>query len=100
VKPRMRYRFALAALFLLPLGVHAQEFTPNESSLGSLTCQQLWYLEQEVLANGRVCLKSHRAQQAFKRAKPCISEEERILPANARAYLAAVRKAASHKKCA
>ncbi len=96
----MWVRNVLAALLLWPPVVHSQEFTPNESSLGSLTCQQLWYVEQEVLANGGVCLKSKRARNAFRRARPCISNEESILPAYARAYLAAVRKTASRKKCA
>ncbi|RMX61899.1 YARHG domain-containing protein [Roseibium alexandrii] len=96
---RKRVRIALVALLLWPPGVQSQEFTPNESSLGSLTCQQLWYLEQEVLAKARVCLKSQRAQNAFKRAKPCISDEERILPAKVRDYLSAVRETASLKKC-
>jgi hypothetical protein len=95
----MKVLIALVALLLWPPVVHSQEFTPNKSSLGSLTCQQLWYVEQEVLAEGRVCLKSRRAQNAFKRAKPCISDEERILPAKARDYLSAVRKTATLKKC-
>ncbi|OJJ11556.1 hypothetical protein BKI51_07380 [Alphaproteobacteria bacterium AO1-B] len=97
--PRMKVLIALVALLLWPPVVHSQEFTPNKSSLGSLTCQQLWYVEQEVLAEGRVCLKSRRAQNAFKRAKPCISDEERILPAKARDYLSAVRETATFKKC-
>ncbi|WP_420414764.1 hypothetical protein [Roseibium sp.] len=80
-------------------GAFAQEFSPNVSSLGSLTCQQLWYLEHEVLAEGRICLKSARARHAFKRAKPCISSEERILPENVRNYLTEVRKAARAKTC-
>lgn len=87
----LMFQFFTAAL--------AQEFTPNVSSLGSLTCQQLWYLEQETLADGRVCLKSARARQAFRKAKPCISNEERILPAKVRGYLAAVRNTARAKSC-
>ncbi len=97
--PRMKVLIALVALLLWLPVVHSQEFTPNKSSLGSLTCQQLWYVEQEVLAEGRVCLKSQRAQNAFKRAKPCVSYEERILPAKVRDYLSAVRETATLKKC-
>lgn len=84
-------------------GVRAQqefaEALPNVSSLGVLTCQQLWYLEQQVLAEGRVCLKSARARNAFRSAPRCISGEERILPLETQTYLAHVREASRTKRC-
>jgi hypothetical protein len=93
------FRAALVVL-IAASAAGAQEFSPNVSSLGSLTCQQLWYLEHEVLAEGRVCLKSARARHAFQnRAKRCLSDEERILPARVRGYLAEIRKTGRAKNC-
>ncbi len=65
-----------------------------------MTCQQLWYTEQEVLAEGRVCLKSERAKRAFRRAERCISGDEDILPKKARSYLERLRGVARDKNCA
>ncbi|GAA0771859.1 hypothetical protein E1180_04265 [Roseibium denhamense] len=74
----------------------------NGLELGTLpakTCQQLWYMEQEVLVEGRVCLQTERAKRAFRSAPPCISAEERILPAELKKDLLAIRQAAANKTC-
>ncbi|PVB60917.1 hypothetical protein DCO57_14715 [Labrenzia sp. 011] len=72
----------------------------NPANFPGMTCQQLWYIEQQVLAEGRVCLQSERARRAFRRAKRCISSDETILSAKARAYLQQLRSAARDKGCA
>lgn len=91
---------ALAGTAALFTGAsHAQGLSPNPSSFSSRTCQQLWYIEQKTLAEGRVCLKSQRARTAFKRYERCISNEEDILPMKTRDYLAEVRSAARQKGC-
>ncbi|WP_428572572.1 hypothetical protein [Roseibium sp.] len=77
----------------------AQNLTVNPGRFGAMTCQQLWYTEQEVLAEGRVCLKSERARRAFRRAPRCISDDETILPAKVEAYLEQLRVAARKKGC-
>gem|GEM_PF-1827784 len=101
---RNLFGMALATNWLwIAVGAAAQDLPggpfPNASSLGALTCQQLWHLEQEVLAEGRVCLKSARAQRAFSSAPACVSAEERILPIETRGYLAEVRKVSLAKNC-
>ena len=70
------------------------------SSFPSMTCQQLWYLEHKVLAEGRVCLRSDRARRAFRNAPRCISPDERILSENEQDYLKQLRKVLKRKKCA
>lgn len=71
----------------------------DAASFGALTCQQLWYLEQEQLADGRVCLKTNRARQAFRSSKPCLSDDERILPRADKERLKAIRSTARSKGC-
>ncbi len=77
----------------------AQSLSVNPGRFGAMTCQQHWYVEQEVLAEGRVCLKSARARRAFQRAKRCISDSEAILPKKARDYLEILRQSARAKSC-
>ncbi|MCK7612184.1 HdeA family protein [Roseibium sp. CAU 1639] len=93
--------FAVAG-FLLLLGsaaAFAQTLTVNPGRFGAMTCQQLWYTEQEVLAEGRVCLKTERARRAFRRAPRCISDDESILPAKVEDYLDQLRQSARDKGC-
>lgn len=78
----------------------AQTLTVDPGRFGAMTCQQLWYTEQEVLAEGRVCLKTERARRAFRRAPRCISDDETILPAKIEDYLAQLRLSAREKGCA
>ncbi|MEP3429693.1 MAG: hypothetical protein ABJN98_13495 [Roseibium sp.] len=87
----------IAAVFWSP--ATAKEFSNNFSSLGVMTCQQLWYIEQEVLAEGRICPKSERARRTFSSKKKCISEDERILPDKVLEYLDAVRDVGKSKSC-
>ena len=90
-----------AAFFLL-MGVScasAQSLSTNPANFRGMPCQQLWYVEQEVLAEGRVCLKTERARRAFSRAERCISGSESILPKKARDYLAELRSVARNKRC-
>lgn len=68
-------------------------------TFGSMDCQQIWYLENKILADGRICLTSERARRAFRLAKRCISEEERILPKQVKDYLALLRSTARGKGC-
>lgn len=89
----------LAFLLSLADAAWAQNLTVNPGRFGAMTCQQLWYTEQEVLAEGRVCLKSERARRAFRRAPRCISDDETILPAKVEAYLEQLRAAARTKGC-
>lgn|GEM_PF-3530458 len=77
----------------------AQTLTVNPGRFGAMTCQQLWYTEQEVLAGGRVCLRTDRARRAFRRADPCISDDEAILPPKTQDYLLTLRKTAREKSC-
>lgn len=99
---RMTGRSVMLFLVLLFSGsgaASAQSLTVNPGRFGAMTCQQLWYTEQEVLAEGRVCLKSERARRAFRRAPRCISDDETILPAKTEGYLEQLRKAARAKRC-
>lgn len=80
--------------------LNAQVFKTNPARFGAMTCQQLWYVEQETLAEGRVCLTSERAKRAFRRAERCISSSETILPKTTRAYLDQLRSVARSKACA
>lgn len=77
----------------------AQTLSVDPGRFGAMTCQQLWYTEQEVLAEGRVCLSTERARRAFRRAPRCISNDETILPAKVEAYLAVLRQTAREKGC-
>ncbi|MCX2722431.1 hypothetical protein [Roseibium salinum] len=88
---------ALAAAAVFPAA--AQTFSANPGTFGAMTCQQLWYVEQEVLAEGQVCLKSERARRAFRRAGRCISPDEAILSDKTRDYLKKLRAVARHKEC-
>lgn len=72
---------------------------PNPGTFGAMTCQQFWYVEQQVLAEGRVCLKSERARRAFRRSERCISTSEAILSRNTRDYLSQLRAVAGKKGC-
>ncbi len=87
------------AILLAALPAAAQSLSANPSTFGAMTCQQLWYTEQEVLAEGRVCLRSERAKRAFRRAPRCISPDEDILPKKARDYLARLRMVGRDKNC-
>ncbi|WP_417688834.1 hypothetical protein [Roseibium sp.] len=77
--------------------LRAMETPP--SSFGLKTCQQLWYLEQKVLAAGRICLGSERGRRAFSASLPCISDDEKILEEEVRLYLDEVRMARREKRC-
>jgi len=90
---------AAALLSSLAGGEAAQATTVNPSRFGAMTCQQLWYVEQETLAEGRVCLTTERARRAFRRAPRCISSDETILPPGTRDYLIALREVARQKQC-
>lgn len=68
-------------------------------TFGSMDCQQIWYLENKILADGRICPSSERARRAFRAAKRCISDEERILPKQVKDYLALLRSTARRKGC-
>lgn len=98
-------RAGLIALTLacLPTAALAQSLLVNPAvnpgRFGAMTCQQLWYVEQEVLAAGRVCLASERARRAFRRAERCISDDEAILPQDTRDYLDHLRSVAKDKGC-
>ncbi|WP_269581632.1 hypothetical protein [Roseibium sp. Sym1] len=91
--------FGFVLLLLAGARAEAQTLTVNPGRFGAMTCQQLWYTEQEVLAEGRVCLKSERARRAFRRAPRCISDDETILPGKVEAYLETLRKSARDKGC-
>jgi len=92
--------FALMGLGLAVDGAaQAQTLTVNPGRFGAMTCQQLWYTEQEVLAAGRVCLRTERARRAFRRSDTCISDDEAILPPKTQDYLLTLRKAAREKNC-
>jgi hypothetical protein len=77
----------------------ARNMSRNPSTFGTMLCRQFWYLENKILATGRVCLKSDRARRAFSKADPCISDDEDILPGRVRDYLAKLRAAADVKGC-
>ncbi|EAV42832.1 hypothetical protein SIAM614_15847 [Stappia aggregata IAM 12614] len=98
-----RVGFAVMALVCLPAAALAQSLFVNPAvdpgRFGAMTCQQLWYVEQEVLAAGRVCLSSERARRAFRRAERCISSDEAILPPDTRDYLDHLRSVAKDKGC-
>lgn len=90
---------SLAAALVAAGMARAQSLPANPGTFGAMTCQQFWYAEQQVLAEGGVCLKSERARRAFQRAGRCISSDEDILTAKARGYLAELRAAARRKHC-
>ncbi len=77
----------------------ARNMQREPSTFGTMLCRQFWYLENKILAEGRVCLRSDRARRAFKSAKPCISDDERILPERVRDYLQKLRRAEADKGC-
>lgn len=93
--------FKLVAIILPVLGssAAARDLSNNFSSLGVMTCQQLWYIEQEVLAEGRICSNSERARRTFSSKKKCISGDERILPDKVLEYLDTVRDVGKSKSC-
>ncbi|MEM8703222.1 MAG: hypothetical protein AAGF82_15455 [Pseudomonadota bacterium] len=84
----------------LPHSLNAQVFKTDPARFSAMTCQQLWYVEQETLAEGRVCLTSERARRAFRRAERCISSSESILTKATRTYLERLRSVARSKGCA
>jgi len=67
--------------------------------LANLTCDQLWYLREKIRADGGICPRDERARRAFFRTRTCISPDERVLPAEVRTYLDAVRKAEQARAC-
>lgn len=93
------FAFGLAHTVLLA-PVSSQTFTTDPGRFGAMTCQQLWYLEQKTLAEGRVCPSSERAKRAFRRADRCISSSEAILPNETQDYLTKLRNVARGKGCA
>ena len=95
------FRSLLTSFVFLGLSVSAssQTLSVDPGRFGAMTCQQLWYVEQEVLAEGRVCLKTERARRAFRRAERCISPDEDILPLKARTYLETLRETARGRGC-
>ncbi|WP_370201479.1 hypothetical protein [Roseibium sp.] len=97
----LRTRFVLVwlALAFVSPAAFAQSLSVDPGRFGAMTCQQLWYVEQEVLAAGRVCLASERARRAFRRAERCISDDEAILPQDTRDYLDHLRSVAADKGC-
>ncbi|WP_417671503.1 hypothetical protein [Roseibium sp.] len=76
-----------------------QAMRKDPARLQTMPCRGLWYLEQKVLAAGRICLRTERARRAFKSARRCISDDEAVLPAEAQDYLASVRRARLEKRC-
>ncbi|WP_346909626.1 hypothetical protein [uncultured Roseibium sp.] len=97
-----RFAVGLSAFLLLTAFIspeQARNMQRNPSTFGTMLCRQFWYLENKILAEGRVCLKSDRARRAFKTAKPCISDDENVLPRRVRDYLAELRRAAAKKGC-
>jgi hypothetical protein len=94
-----RLVLAGSLLAVTTLTGYTQSFSTNPGTFGAKTCQQLWYVEQEVLAEGRVCLKTERARRAFRRAKRCISNSETILPRQTKDYLTKLRRTARDKGC-
>lgn len=92
-------RNLLPCVLILDLFTNDFASAAEANRFGSMTCQQLWYMEQEVLAKGRVCLKSNRATRAFQREKKCISDDERILPPEKKERLHMIRTTAENKKC-
>jgi hypothetical protein len=95
----MTLSLGIGILFLTCVSAGAQSLLVNPGRFGAMTCQQLWYTEQEVLAEGRVCLATERARRAFRRADQCISDDEAILPEKTQDYLQTLRKAARGKGC-
>ncbi|WP_299481731.1 hypothetical protein [uncultured Roseibium sp.] len=89
----------LIPLFVVSASI-AQPLSTDPARFGAMTCQQLWFVEQKTLAEGRVCLKSERAKRAFRRFDRCISSSESILPVKTRSYLEQLRKVARGKGCA
>ncbi|WP_299819923.1 hypothetical protein [uncultured Roseibium sp.] len=100
---RETYVCAVLAAVLTAFPVVAQSFSTNPANFPGMTCQQLWYIEQQLLSEGRVCLQSERARRAFRRAfrraDRCISSDETILPKKALDYLLQLRSAARNKGC-
>jgi len=76
-----------------------QSLATEPATFGAMTCQQLWYVEQQVLAEGGVCLKTERARRAFRKAGRCVSPDEDILSVKARHYLKYLRDVAQGKGC-
>jgi hypothetical protein len=102
--PRMRQAAGTTVLAIVLTVLSAsvaapQSLSVNPGRFGAMTCQQLWYVEQEVLAEGRVCLRTERARRAFRRAERCISDDEAILPEKALEYLDVLRRTARDKGC-
>lgn len=77
----------------------AQAMSRPPERFGSLLCSQIRYLEAKVLAAGRVCPQSSRAQRSFAQAPRCLSGDEGILPGVAKAYLEQLRAVADAKAC-
>lgn len=100
-KPVRTGRLVLTGFFwaLTCLAAGGQTLSVDPGRFGAMTCQQLWYVEQEVLAEGGVCLKTERARRAFRKSGRCISPDEDILPVKARDYLANLRGVARRKGC-
>ena len=89
----------LSMTLLVAVATAAQPMATNPARFGAMTCQQLWYLEQGVLAEGKVCLKSDRARRAFQRAGKCIASDEAILSSAERDYLSKLRDVGKGKGC-
>ena len=104
-------RAVLAGVALIILGGMPQNIVLAQSAevyramktpvvaLPSKSCRQLWYIEHRLLAAGRICPSSERAERAFRSAKSCISSDERVLPGKARDYLGKIRQVRRDKAC-
>lgn len=98
----------VASIALLLTGVGLAGFTSPEQQrnisrpaheLQQMTCSQLWYLGEKIRADGGVCPRDDRARQAFFRNRTCVSQDERVLVGEVKAYLAALRGIARDKGC-
>jgi len=99
---------ALRLMVLAGLGLGLAGFAPHKQaenmrrdtlSLKSLTCQQLWYLDAKIRADGGVCPATAREKRAFGSAGRCASQSEDILPMKVRTYLTTLRGVRRAKGC-
>ena len=103
MRGRIKSCLALALLGLCLAGFTSPEQMRNISrpvhELEQMTCNQLWYLGEKIRADGGVCPRDDRARQAFFRNRTCVSQDERVLVGEVKAYLSALRQIAADKGC-
>lgn len=103
MRGRIKSCLAFALLGLCLAGFTSPEQQRNisrpEQELQQMTCSQLWYLGEKIRADGGVCPRDDRARQAFFRNRTCVSQDERVLVGEVKAYLAALRGIAAAKGC-